>query len=99
MTFLSYLPLLRPYHISIVTSGPAPPKPVRPATVIGEERGDWKTPSTPVSRGVWGFAQAGYDLAMGPAPNSLADGKTVPDPVPARLVQPAGPYRAGVPNI
>ena len=46
-----------------------------------------------------GVCTGRHDLAMGPAPNSLTDGKTMPVPVPARLVQPAGQHRAGVPNM
>ena len=46
----------------------------RLAVIIGMGKGDWETLTTPVSRGAWGFAQAGHDLAMGPVPGSLSAG-------------------------
>ena len=46
----------------------------RQANIIGKGRGDWEALTTPMSRRAWGFAQAGHDLAMGPAPDSLSAG-------------------------
>ena len=46
----------------------------RQANIIGKGRGDWEALTTPMSRRAWGFAQAGHDLAMGPAPGSLSAG-------------------------
>ena len=46
----------------------------RQANIIGKGKGDWEALTTPMSRRAWGFAQAGHDLAMGPAPDSLSAG-------------------------